>query len=161
MQLLLSGAAAARQACAYTWGVAPTPLALGRRPTHPPTRLPASSPPIHFPPASPQAPWVGPEHTFKVVVDTFGSKLTMDDQLDLIEKLEFLPFKVCVCVSEGVCVGRGRDGGCVCAWASVCVTVCQESKRGKGRHNAGENASKQPAVMCMCVSEGEVSETRR
>ncbi|KAG2424414.1 hypothetical protein HXX76_014468 [Chlamydomonas incerta] len=44
-------------------------------------------------PGEAMAPWVGPEHTFKVAVDTFGSKLAMDDQLDLIEKLEFLPFK--------------------------------------------------------------------
>ncbi|KAG2422078.1 hypothetical protein HYH02_015518, partial [Chlamydomonas schloesseri] len=44
-------------------------------------------------PEAAMAPWTGPDQSFKVVVDTFGSKLSMDQQLDMIEKLEFLPFK--------------------------------------------------------------------
>ncbi|GLC40262.1 hypothetical protein PLESTB_001633100 [Pleodorina starrii] len=40
-----------------------------------------------------KAPWLAPEHTFRVVVESFGSSLTMEAQIDLIEKLEFVNFK--------------------------------------------------------------------
>ncbi|EFJ46403.1 hypothetical protein VOLCADRAFT_62647 [Volvox carteri f. nagariensis] len=40
-----------------------------------------------------KAPWLGPELTFRVVVESFGSSLPMDEQLELIKRLEFIPFK--------------------------------------------------------------------
>ncbi|GIL93830.1 hypothetical protein Vretimale_203 [Volvox reticuliferus] len=37
--------------------------------------------------------WLRPDLTFRVVVESFGSSLPMDEQLELIERLEFIPFK--------------------------------------------------------------------
>ncbi|GLI63539.1 hypothetical protein VaNZ11_006528 [Volvox africanus] len=37
--------------------------------------------------------WLRPDLTFRVVVESFGSSLPMDEQLDIIKRLEFIPFK--------------------------------------------------------------------
>lgn len=35
--------------------------------------------------------------TFKVIVDSFGHVLTMDEQMDHLKRLEYIPFKACGC----------------------------------------------------------------
>ena len=44
--------------------------------------------------AEKMAPWCSPEVSFKVAVDGWGQALTQDQQVELIEQLAFLPFKV-------------------------------------------------------------------
>lgn len=51
-------------------------------------------------PAELKDPWIGPEHKFKIVVDTYGCKFTMEQQLENIERLAFIPFKGLVDLRE-------------------------------------------------------------
>ncbi len=45
-------------------------------------------------PASVKDPWLGPERSFRVHVESYGRSMPMDEQLDYIRKLEFIPFQV-------------------------------------------------------------------
>ncbi|KAG2487107.1 hypothetical protein HYH03_014220 [Edaphochlamys debaryana] len=40
-----------------------------------------------------KAPWLGPDFSFRVVVESYGRSLTMEEQLELITALEFIPFQ--------------------------------------------------------------------
>jgi hypothetical protein len=49
------------------------------------------------PPRPPQAPWLSALRSFRVTVDAFGRSMPMEEQLTLIQQLDFIPFEVSGC----------------------------------------------------------------
>lgn len=45
-------------------------------------------------------PYLGSESTFKITVDSFGKVLSLEDQKQRIQGLNYVPFKVCYVVGK-------------------------------------------------------------